>query len=139
MRRCVEAAFGGGEDAADEARAQLPSYHFFRMLLDPEYSQPSSKPKFSDEVRLACLSFVRLLTSISQGNADIYSSDSAEDSEREHVRKGKLGKLAQRRFECMLRSLTSTREKIARGMAFALEHADAAPVVRPSSLSFNMR
>lgn len=29
----------------------------------------------------------------------------------------------------MLRGLTSTREKIARGMAFALEHADAAGAV----------
>lgn len=64
-----------------------------------------------------------------QGKADIYSSDSAEDSERDRVRKGKLGRLAQRRFECMLRGLTSTREKIARGMAFALEHADAAVAV----------
>lgn len=66
-----------------------------------------------------------------QGNADIYSSDSSEDSEGERVGKGKLGKLAQKRFECMLRGLDSKRERIARGMAFALEHADCASYVRP--------
>lgn len=64
-----------------------------------------------------------------QGIADIYSSDSAEDSERERTPKGRLGKLAQKRFESMLRSLTSTRERIGRSMAFALEHADAASLV----------
>lgn len=59
----------------------------------------------------------------------MYSSDSAEDSERERLPKGRLGKLARRRFEALLRSITSTREKIARGMVFALEHADAATAV----------
>lgn len=64
-----------------------------------------------------------------QGSADVYSSDSEESSEDEKVGKGKLGKLALRRFECLLRGLTSSREKIARGMAFALEHADCASYV----------
>lgn len=63
---------------------------------------------------------------------DAYSSDSAEDSENEHTRRGRLGHRATERFETILRGLTSTREKIARGMAFALEHADAANTVRLS-------
>lgn len=69
--------------------------------------------------------------------ADIYSSDSEESSEDERVGKGKIGKLALRRFECLLRGLTSSREKIARGMSFALEHADCASYVsalEPDSL-----
>ncbi|ORY89718.1 hypothetical protein BCR35DRAFT_157196 [Leucosporidium creatinivorum] len=90
---------------------KLPSYHYFKMLLDSRYRPPST------------VSFV------DEGNADIYSSDSAEDSERERTPKGRLGKLAQKRFESMLRSLTSTREKIGRSMAFALEHADAASLI----------
>lgn len=64
-----------------------------------------------------------------QGNADLYSSDSAEESEQERTPKGRLGRMARKRFESMLRSLTSTREKIARGMVFALEHADSANIV----------
>ncbi|GAA5965537.1 hypothetical protein JCM21900_004153 [Sporobolomyces salmonicolor] len=89
----------------------LPSYHYFRMLVDPNY-EPPSKAKFEDE-----------------GNADVYSSDSSEGSEQERLGKGKLGKLALKRFEALLRGLTSTREKIARGMAFALEHADCAALI----------
>ncbi|KAK4703899.1 hypothetical protein P7C70_g2310, partial [Phenoliferia sp. Uapishka_3] len=90
---------------------KLPSFHFFKMLLDSTYKPPT------------------VSTFLDEGNADTYSSDSAEDSENEHMRKGRLGKLAFRRFESMLRGLVSTREKIARGMAFALEHADAAELI----------
>ncbi|GAA5948548.1 hypothetical protein JCM10213_003898 [Rhodosporidiobolus nylandii] len=93
----------------DEA---LPSYHYFRMLIDPGYDPPQKVAAFEDE-----------------GSADIYSSDSSEDSESERIGKGKLGKLAQKRFESLLRGLTSTREKIARGMTFALEHADCAAYI----------
>lgn len=100
---------------------KLPSFHFFKMLLDSTYVAPAA-PTFLDE-----------------GNAETYSSDSAEDSENEHVRKGKLGKLAFRRFESMLRALVSSREKIARAMAFALEHADASEAVRPPSRSPYLR
>ncbi|KAL8276246.1 hypothetical protein RQP46_011363 [Phenoliferia psychrophenolica] len=89
----------------------LPSFHFFKMLLDASYVPPS-EPTFFDE-----------------GNADAYSSDSAEESENEHVRKGSIGRRAERRFESMLRGLVSTRERIARAMAFALEHADAADAI----------
>ncbi|KAK4054169.1 hypothetical protein OIV83_001195 [Microbotryomycetes sp. JL201] len=84
---------------------KLPSYHYFKMLLDSRYEPPPP------------------------GFAEMYSSDSAEDSEREHVAKGRLGKLAKRRFEALLRCLTSTRGKIAKGMAFALEHADCAQYI----------
>ena len=61
-----------------------------------------------------------------QGYNSIYSTDSAEESEREHMRRTRLGRLARRRFEAMLRALTGTREEIARCMAFSLEHAEAA-------------
>ncbi|GAA5935501.1 uncharacterized protein JCM15063_001056 [Sporobolomyces koalae] len=90
---------------------QLPSYHFFKMLLDRDYEPPATA-SFRDE-----------------GNNDVYSSDSSEDSEQDRVGKGKLGKLAQKRFEALLRGLTSTRDKIARGMTFALEHADCAAFI----------
>lgn len=40
-----------------------------------------------------------------------------------------LGKAARRRFEAMLRSMTLRRERIARAMAFAIEHASAAVTV----------
>lgn len=89
----------------------LPSYHYFKMLLDRDY-EPPAVATFDDD-----------------GNHSIYSSDSSEDSEQERLGKGKLGKLAQRRFESLLRGLTSTRDKIAKGMAFALEHADCAAFI----------
>ncbi|KAM0789547.1 hypothetical protein ACM66B_000360 [Microbotryomycetes sp. NB124-2] len=91
--------------------SKLPSYHYFKMLLDSRY-EPPLPVEFADE-----------------GLAELYSSDSAEDSERERTSKGRLGKLAKRRFEALLRCLTSTRGKIAKGMAFALEHADCAQYI----------
>ncbi|KAF7361714.1 hypothetical protein MVEN_00515100 [Mycena venus] len=60
------------------------------------------------------------------GYNSVYSSDSAEDSERERVRKNVLGKLARKRFEAMLRALSGKRGEMARCMAFSLEHAEAA-------------
>ncbi|KAJ7772581.1 hypothetical protein DFH07DRAFT_733862 [Mycena maculata] len=60
------------------------------------------------------------------GYNSVYSSDSAEDSERERVRKNALGKLARKRFEVMLRALSGKRGEMARCMAFSLEHAEAA-------------
>ncbi|GAA5980839.1 hypothetical protein JCM11641_004738 [Rhodosporidiobolus odoratus] len=92
----------------DEA---LPSYHYFRMLIDPAYDPPQNAT-FDDE-----------------GSADVYSSDSSEDSDSERAGKGQLGRLAQRRFESLLRGLTSSRDRIARGMSFALEHADCAAYI----------
>ncbi|MBW0478071.1 hypothetical protein O181_017786 [Austropuccinia psidii MF-1] len=89
------------------------AYHFFRMLVDRHYRPPSPPPPpFSD-----------------QGYASIYSTDSAEASENDRLPKGKLGKHGRRRFQAMLRSLTPQRERIARCMAFALHHADAADEV----------
>lgn len=64
-----------------------------------------------------------------QGYNSIYSTDSAEESERERVRKQKLGKLARKRFEAMLRAVTGKRGELARCMAFSLEHAEAASEV----------
>ena len=72
-----------------------------------------------------CVSYTPLL----QGYNSIYSTDSAEESEREHCRKNELGKRARKRFEAMLRALSGKRGEIARCMAFSLEHAEAAAEV----------
>lgn len=71
---------------------------------------------------------VDLLTN-SQGYASMYSSDSAEDSEKERTSKGRIGKIARKRFESMLRAMSGKRVEIARAMEFALAHADAADEV----------
>ncbi|KAK7053479.1 hypothetical protein VNI00_004105 [Paramarasmius palmivorus] len=60
------------------------------------------------------------------GYNSVYSTDSAEESERERTRKVQLGKLARKRFEAMLRAMSGKRGEIARCMAFSLEHAEAA-------------
>jgi len=64
-----------------------------------------------------------------EGYNSVYSTDSAEDSERERGRKNVLGRLARKRFEAMLRALSGKRGELARCMAFSLEHAEAAPEV----------
>lgn len=61
-----------------------------------------------------------------QGYNSVYSSDSAEESEREQTKKNALGAAARQRFEAMLRSLSGKRGEIARCMVFSLEHAEAA-------------
>lgn len=66
-----------------------------------------------------------LMSHTFQGANSVYSTDSDEESERERVRKGSLGRLAERRFQSMLRALTGRRGEMARCMAFSLEHADA--------------
>jgi len=58
------------------------------------------------------------------GYASLYSTDSAEASEAEASTT--LGPLAAQRFKAMLRSLTLRRERIARCMVLALDHAQAA-------------
>ena len=65
------------------------------------------------------------------GYNSIYSTDSGEESERERIRKHKLGKFARKRFEAMLRAMTGKAGEIARCMAFSLEHAEAASEVCP--------
>jgi len=64
-----------------------------------------------------------------EGYNSIYSTDSAEESERERIRKNQLGKLARKRFESMLRALSGRRGELARCMAFSLEHAEASSEV----------
>ncbi|KIK67195.1 hypothetical protein GYMLUDRAFT_238518 [Collybiopsis luxurians FD-317 M1] len=81
-------------------------YNFYRNLIEDERS---ISPEFDDE-----------------GYNSVYSTDSAEESERERIRKSSLGRLARRRFEAMLRALSGKRGEIARCMAFSLEHAEAA-------------
>lgn len=60
----------------------------------------------------------------------MYSSDSAEDSEKERTSKGRIGRIARKRFESMLRAMSGKRVEIARAMEFALKHAEAADEVR---------
>ncbi|KAK0212865.1 SR140 protein [Desarmillaria ectypa] len=93
-----------------------PKYAFFRpdhrrhgYYLDLMQDQREMSPEFIDD-----------------GYNSVYSTDSAEDSERERVRKTMLGKFARKRFEAMLRALSGKRGEIARCMAFSLEHAEAA-------------
>ncbi|OCH95143.1 hypothetical protein OBBRIDRAFT_831241 [Obba rivulosa] len=85
------------------------SYRFYRSLVDR--TEPL-EPEFDDE-----------------GYNSVYSTDSAEESERERGRKNELGKIARRRFEAMLRALSGRRGELARCMAFSLEHAEAAEEV----------
>ncbi|WVR09161.1 hypothetical protein IAU60_006223 [Kwoniella sp. DSM 27419] len=93
--------------------AELPDYHLYQSCLDSRYRIPTPPPDdFGDE-----------------GYASLYSSDSAEDSERERVTRGKLGKIARKRFEAMLRAMSGRRAEIARGMEFALKRAEAADEV----------
>ncbi|GAA94621.1 uncharacterized protein L969DRAFT_94591 [Mixia osmundae IAM 14324] len=93
---------------------QDPAYHFFKMLLDRDYRPPSPPPRpFTDE-----------------GAADVYTTDSEEEEERElRKRDSKLGKLSRRRLDANLRSLTLTRGRIARCMAFAMRHTEMAEEV----------
>ncbi|CAL1707281.1 unnamed protein product [Somion occarium] len=82
---------------------------YYRSLLG---QKEDIEPEFDDE-----------------GYNSVYSTDSAEESERERVRKNELGRLARRRFEAMLRALSGRRGEMARCMAFSLEHAEAAAEV----------
>lgn len=72
---------------------------------------------------------------IHQGYASLYSSDSAEDSEKERTGKGKMGRLARKRFEAMLRVMSGKRGEIARAMEFALTRAEAADEVGDDNAS----
>ncbi|KAE8220625.1 hypothetical protein CF319_g5881 [Tilletia indica] len=86
-------------------------YQYFNVLLNPHFEPNMPPDPFSDE-----------------GDAAIYSSDSGEDSEAETLRKQRrdeIGSTALQRFMAMLRSLTPRRERIARCMMFALDHAHA--------------
>ncbi|KAF8160829.1 hypothetical protein B0H34DRAFT_653827 [Crassisporium funariophilum] len=79
---------------------------YYRGLIE---SQEPLKPAFDDD-----------------GYNSVVSSDSAEESEREHTRKTSLGHASRQRFEAMLRALSGKRGEIARCMTFSLEHAEAA-------------
>ncbi|WFD26368.1 hypothetical protein MNAN1_001347 [Malassezia nana] len=61
---------------------------------------------------------------LDEGYASLYSTDSEEVSEAEASTT--LGPLAAQRFKAMLRSLTLRRERIARCMMLALDHAQTA-------------
>ncbi|KAI9508225.1 hypothetical protein F5148DRAFT_1198407 [Russula earlei] len=107
------------EESLKEMEKENPRYSF---LTDPLFWQHRKhrlyqslvkrdgtvEPEFEDE-----------------GYNSVFSTDSAEESEKERTRKTKLGKLARKRFEAILRSLSGTRGELARCMAFSLEHAEA--------------
>ncbi|CAG8587192.1 15009_t:CDS:10 [Acaulospora morrowiae] len=57
---------------------------------------------------------------------DILDSDEDDERERERIPKGTLGPKAKHRLEVMLRKLTFERGLIAKAMAFAIDHSDAA-------------
>lgn len=59
----------------------------------------------------------------------MYSSDSAEDSEKERTEKGQIGKMAKKRLEAMLRVMSGKRAEIARAMEYAVKRAEAADEV----------
>ncbi|EJD52558.1 hypothetical protein AURDEDRAFT_82199 [Auricularia subglabra TFB-10046 SS5] len=84
-----------------------PLYRMFRRLLE---SDQQAHEAFNDD-----------------GSHSVYSTDSQEESEREHGgHRGRLGPLARKRFEVMLRALTGNRGEIGRCMVFSLDHAEAA-------------
>jgi len=96
---------------------QAPECHFYRLQVDPHYRPPPPPPPpFVDE-----------------GYDSTYSTDRSEASEAERLPKGKLGRLARRRLVSCLRGMRPERGSIARLMALALKHADAADEVRISS------
>jgi hypothetical protein len=96
------------------------------------------EPEFEDEVRDTSFSVFTLNEDDVgvKGYNSVFSTDSAEESEKERTRKTKLGKLARKRFEAMLRSLSGARLELARCMAFSLEHAEAANEVLVKTKSF---
>ncbi|EKM54545.1 uncharacterized protein PHACADRAFT_185461 [Phanerochaete carnosa HHB-10118-sp] len=113
---------GHGEEYArslQEREQSNPKYGFLKpghrrhkLYVNLIKRDKSIEPEFDDE-----------------GYNSIYSTDSAEESERERGRKNQLGRLARKRFEAMLRALSGRRGELARCMAFSLEHAEAASEV----------
>jgi len=69
----------------------------------------------------------------------MYSTDSGEESEKERMQKGKVGKLAKKRFSSMLRVMSGKRAEIARAMEFAMNKAEAADDVSLSKHSLRPR
>ncbi|CAG8519087.1 7934_t:CDS:10 [Funneliformis mosseae] len=57
---------------------------------------------------------------------ELLDSDEEDERERERIPKGTLGPKARHRMEVMLRKLTFERGVIAKSMAFAIDHSDAA-------------
>ncbi|CUA66740.1 U2 snRNP-associated SURP motif-containing protein [Rhizoctonia solani] len=88
-----------------------PGHLLYKHLLDGA-SLPPPPPVFDED-----------------GPHSAYSTDSGEESERERIRKGTLGKLARKRFLVLLRGLSGKRGELARCMAFSLEHAESAAEV----------
>ncbi|RUS15187.1 hypothetical protein BC937DRAFT_92780 [Endogone sp. FLAS-F59071] len=64
-----------------------------------------------------------------EGIDEMVNSEEEDEREREHVPKGILGKKAKQRLEIMLRRINFQRGTVAKAMAFAIDHADAADEV----------
>ncbi|BEJ14757.1 hypothetical protein CspHIS471_0405240 [Cutaneotrichosporon sp. HIS471] len=88
---------------------ETAAYYVFQHLVNSRFSFPEPPPPSFNE----------------EGYASAYSSDSDEREEMSSYRKAALGKLANRRLEAMLRSMSGKRVEIARAMEFALKRADA--------------
>ncbi|BEI99492.1 hypothetical protein CcaverHIS631_0405350 [Cutaneotrichosporon cavernicola] len=88
---------------------ETAAYYVFQHLVNSRFSFPEPPPPSFNE----------------EGYASAYSSDSDEREEMSSSRKAALGKLANRRLEAMLRSMSGKRVEIARAMEFALKRADA--------------
>jgi U2-associated protein SR140 len=89
---------------------------YYQALLDNRFPIVLPVPPFDDD-----------------GDVSLYSSDTEEDSEWEMLRSRQktkeLGRAAGRRLQAMLRGITLRRERIARVMVFAIDHAAAAETV----------
>ncbi|OCF31376.1 U2-associated protein SR140 [Kwoniella heveanensis BCC8398] len=110
----------GFEDMLKKNQKENPKFEFLFK------EDVSSSDQLSGQASLTLFSSPPLAAG---GYASLYSSDSAEDSEKERVIRGKLGKIARKRFEAMLRAMSGRRAEIARGMEFALKRAEAADEV----------
>lgn len=109
------------------------------MCLDNKYCPATASQPFRDEVSTLYINEQDLValthTSLacSQGYDSLYSTDTGEESETDRMRTARrtdtIGPVARKRLEAMLRGLTPRRERIARLMAFAIDHAFAADAV----------
>ncbi|GMK59338.1 hypothetical protein CspeluHIS016_0703530 [Cutaneotrichosporon spelunceum] len=85
------------------------AHYIFQHFVNSKFTFPDPPPKSFKE----------------EGYASAYSSDSDEREEMTSSSKIVLGKLAHRRLEAMLRSMSGKRVEVARAMEFALKRADA--------------
>lgn len=98
-----------GSDISRLISGQSEGSRYYDDFLDPENDAPYG---FEDD-----------------GYNSVYSTDYDERKEAEKGVRTKLGYSAVKRFKAMLRAMTGKRGEVARCMAFALEHGEAATEV----------